>query len=297
MDINQIAQMAGVSRATVSRYLNDGYVSQEKRAAIRRVNVGSPDRIELSQQTWLSICPQGMEEFPWSNGQRDQAGYMPLADQKALITPGQTTLSRDSFHLWDHGFDFYAPQTFVDATGRTILIGWMGIPETPYTSAPNNLTWCHCLTVPRELTAGTDGNILQQPVSELTGLRGKSYELQPDTSLELPEARADVILACTGACKLNLNKAVQIEWCGKNLRLYFSDDATGSGRTERRASIDTVHTLRLLIDNSALELYVNNGEIVFSTRWFPQDSSLSLGLSGAATATVWEMGDGMKATY
>ena len=37
MDINQIASMAGVSRATVSRYLNDGYVSQEKRAAIRRV--------------------------------------------------------------------------------------------------------------------------------------------------------------------------------------------------------------------------------------------------------------------
>ena len=37
MDINQIAQMAGVSRATVSRYFNDGYVSQEKRAAIARV--------------------------------------------------------------------------------------------------------------------------------------------------------------------------------------------------------------------------------------------------------------------
>lgn len=37
MDINQIAQMAGVSRATVSRYFNDGYVSQEKRAAIKRV--------------------------------------------------------------------------------------------------------------------------------------------------------------------------------------------------------------------------------------------------------------------
>lgn len=37
MDINQIAQMAGVSRATVSRYFNDGYVSQEKRASIKRV--------------------------------------------------------------------------------------------------------------------------------------------------------------------------------------------------------------------------------------------------------------------
>ncbi|MCH3943892.1 MAG: LacI family transcriptional regulator [Atopobiaceae bacterium] len=37
MNINEIARMAGVSRATVSRYLNDGYVSEEKRAAIRKV--------------------------------------------------------------------------------------------------------------------------------------------------------------------------------------------------------------------------------------------------------------------
>ncbi|MBR2682257.1 MAG: LacI family DNA-binding transcriptional regulator, partial [Atopobiaceae bacterium] len=29
MDINEIARLAGVSRATVSRYLNNGYVSQE----------------------------------------------------------------------------------------------------------------------------------------------------------------------------------------------------------------------------------------------------------------------------
>lgn len=37
MTINEIAQMAGVSRATVSRYLNDGYVSEEKRIRIREV--------------------------------------------------------------------------------------------------------------------------------------------------------------------------------------------------------------------------------------------------------------------
>lgn len=37
MDINEIARLAGVSRATVSRYLNDGYVSQEKRQLISRV--------------------------------------------------------------------------------------------------------------------------------------------------------------------------------------------------------------------------------------------------------------------
>lgn len=37
MTINEIAKMAGVSRATVSRYLNDGYVSAEKREKIREV--------------------------------------------------------------------------------------------------------------------------------------------------------------------------------------------------------------------------------------------------------------------
>lgn len=37
MNINEIAKLAGVSRATVSRYLNDGYVSAEKKEKIRRV--------------------------------------------------------------------------------------------------------------------------------------------------------------------------------------------------------------------------------------------------------------------
>ena len=37
MNINEIACRAGVSRATVSRYLNNGYVSQEKRELIGRI--------------------------------------------------------------------------------------------------------------------------------------------------------------------------------------------------------------------------------------------------------------------
>lgn len=37
MNINEIAKLAGVSRATVSRYLNDGYVSEEKKEIIRQV--------------------------------------------------------------------------------------------------------------------------------------------------------------------------------------------------------------------------------------------------------------------
>lgn len=37
MNINEIASLAGVSRATVSRFLNNGYVSEEKKERIRKV--------------------------------------------------------------------------------------------------------------------------------------------------------------------------------------------------------------------------------------------------------------------
>lgn len=37
MNINEIAELAGVSRATVSRYLNHGYISQEKRERVKKV--------------------------------------------------------------------------------------------------------------------------------------------------------------------------------------------------------------------------------------------------------------------
>ena len=37
MNINEIAKLAGVSRATVSRFLNDGYVSEDKKEKTRKV--------------------------------------------------------------------------------------------------------------------------------------------------------------------------------------------------------------------------------------------------------------------
>ena len=62
-------------------------------------------------------------------------------------------------------FDFYAPQEFTAEDGRHILIGWMGMPDEPtYGNDPTvAYGWQHCMTVPRELTAGDDGVVLQQP--------------------------------------------------------------------------------------------------------------------------------------
>lgn len=54
MNINEIAKLAGVSRATVSRYLNQGYVSSEKKERIRQVIEKTGYRPLSSAQTLRS---------------------------------------------------------------------------------------------------------------------------------------------------------------------------------------------------------------------------------------------------
>lgn len=51
MNIAQIAEMAGVSKAAVSRYFNNGYISDEKREAIRKVVEETGYRPSLHAQT------------------------------------------------------------------------------------------------------------------------------------------------------------------------------------------------------------------------------------------------------
>ena len=79
-----------------------------------------PDLFELSGEKILSVSPQGLkcEEYRFQNIY--QSGYFVLQNDR---------VSEESFQEWDMGFDFYAPQTFLDKRGRRILIGWMGMPD------------------------------------------------------------------------------------------------------------------------------------------------------------------------
>mgnify|MGYP002968651713 FL=1 len=115
---------------------------------------------------WLSFSPQGLEGGRWDRGNVYAAGYMPVSGD---ITGGKDAYELGEFRLWDAGFDFYAPQEFTSEDGRHILIGWMGMPDEPtYGNAPTVACgWQHCMTVPRELTAGAGGVVLQQPAREI----------------------------------------------------------------------------------------------------------------------------------
>lgn len=263
-----------------------------------------PDYIMLDTRNYFSFCSQGMEHFSCSNGMHDVSGYIPL--DAGVTAAHADTLNAKHFHLWDYGFDFYAPQTFIDDQGRVLLIGWMGVPEAPYSSAPDNLSWCHCLTVPRTLTQGPGGVIAQLPVSELEDLHGAKRLLSSDAKpVTLRQHRADIEIEGITEGRLSLDGGAAILIVTDNV-LYLAFDraeqslgGVGAGRTMRSAQLtERMHNLRILIDSSSIEAFADDGTVVMSTRWFPRSSRMSIAWVGEVqTAVVWTLKDVMDDTY
>ena len=269
-----------------------------------------PFLVQLDDQEFLSVCPQGLSESAGTEPSDDvkasadaskgsrlsdsvnlqenalsepldkwqniwQSGYFPLPEGQKLINV--ETVSTDNFVLWDHGFDFYAPQTFVDDSGRTILIGWMGIIDPTYHSYPEGIGFCHNLTLPRELSLSGDGVILQHPVKELDAKRRECVEFAADTVVKIDRLSADIeITDISGDGTLTLNDALELSYSKDIFALQFIDEDTAAGRTQRSIRLKELSELRLIIDGSTVEIYLNDGRVVFSTRWFPASERLTL---------------------
>ena len=278
-----------------------------------------PFLVQLDDQEFLSVCPQGLSEgastepsagtessIGASKGSRLsnsanlqentssepldkwqniwQSGYFPLPEGQKLINV--ETVSTDNFVLWDHGFDFYAPQTFVDNSGRTILIGWMGIIDPTYHSYPEGIRFCHNLTLPRELSLSGDGVILQRPVKELDAIRRECAEFSADDFVEIDQLSADIeISGISGDGMLTLNDALVLSYSKGIFSLQFIDEDTAAGRTQRSIELNQLFDLRVIVDGSTVEIYLNDGRVVFSTRWFPASERLTLNSTFVASGS------------
>lgn len=226
-----------------------------------------PDVFALDAHRYLSVSPQGLphQELYYQNVY--QSGYF-FYDKELT-----------SFTEWDMGFDFYAPQTFEAPDGRRILIGWMGIGDIPYFNPTTALGFQHCLTLPREITRDTDGLLRQNPIRELQTLRKEHSVLQDGSStlLALPfELTADIGQNFT----LTLNDACELSWQHDLFRMAFTEESIGGGRTVRTAALPDCTNLRLIADKSSIELYLNDGRKVFSSRIYPDSDTMKVTLQG-----------------
>lgn len=244
-----------------------------------------PDYFELEGHKVLSVSPQGLkrEEYRYQNIY--QSGY---------FLPGEyeDDLSAESFREWDMGFDFYAPQTFEDGKGRRILIGWMGMPDAgdEYTNPTVSEGWQHCLTLPRVLRK--QGNIIcQSPVEELLSLRRESREITGDMGQVYTEAPFDMELksAEDGPVNIQIGEDLSLEYREGSFVFCLSSQA-GSGRKIRKARIGRLRDVRILVDTTAVEVYLNEGETVFSSRYYPKGMEQTVKLTGEGlTGRLWKL--------
>lgn len=254
----------------------------------------------------ISFCPQGMdaEEFRYQNIY--QSGYCLLSDE--LITAAKDGLDdemhvqnsilnenirRDHFHEWDMGFDFYAPQVFEAPDGRRLIIGWAGVPDAPYTNETTVKNgWQHCMTMIRELEL-KNGRIYQTPAHEYDKLHEK------EMACDVSEGKFTVFSSAWDLTvefdkkaehrEIHFFEDLSVEENEDGVSLIFHND-TGEGRDRRNIKNIRLENLRILFDESIMEIYINNGEEVMTTRYYPRERLFTkVNLAGAKSAKAFSM--------
>lgn len=238
-----------------------------------------PDLYTIDGQTILAVSPQGVGREGNRFQNKYTCGYFPVSGDFR----GEYALG--PFAEADLGFDYYAPQSFLAPDGRRIVLGWMAMPDADYDN-PTDYGWQHAMTVPRELHWNGSA-VTAQPIRELDRLRTNRRKISLSSKTELSR-RADVVIRNTGdTFRAALGKDARIEFREGLLTLTIGEKA-GRGRAIRRAETGRLNALRILVDSSSLELFINGGEQIMSARFYPTGDSL-LTMEGTGTAEVYHM--------
>ncbi|MGL4374139.1 MAG: glycoside hydrolase family 32 protein [Turicibacter sp.] len=265
-----------------------------------------PDYFTLNNKGILVFSPQGMEPVGDSYQNIFQSGYL-VGD---LIDFNTGSFSHGDFLELDRGFEFYAPQSMEDEAGRRLLVGWMGLPDVETATENNN--WAHCLTVIRELTLHDD-KLIQKPIKELEKLRKSARSASTylnGEEINLPEFNGQVYeLMCEFTEFTGQQLGIKLRKSDTEETVFYYDlndkklvlDRSLSGvicgkefGTVRKCDFDAkTLKLQIFVDVSSIEIFVNDGLEVFTTRIFTQEESTNISFfaDGCATlnAQMWSL--------
>lgn len=257
-----------------------------------------PDLFPLGDKHILVFCPQGMEAEGSHYNNVYQSGYV-----IGQFDPEHYEFHHGAFHELDRGFEFYAPQTTEDEFGRRILVGWMGIPDQNEEYHPTIYhRWIHNLTLPRELKF-ENGKIYQMPIEEMKTLRGGevcSLDITASSvAKEIPKS-SEVLISVEAyegsSVSVDLYRFANIHYDKNSSKLTLERKSLVDGSIETRSCVleNPLKEMRLFLDQSTIELFVNGGEEVFTSRMFPDlaEKNVRFETLGDAKLNIysWEMG-------
>lgn len=246
-----------------------------------------PDLFELDGELILVCCPQGVPADGWRYRNPHQCVWFPIeADWEA---PSFKIVGKGMPPMVDAGFDFYAPQSFEDAAGRRLMIGWSGCPDATAENPTVARGWQCALTVPRELSM-RDGKLCQQPAHEIERMRGDCVRTTGGETVEEPGRLFDLVVSCEGAkmVELEIRKGVFVRYADGMLTLDMGDE--GYGRDQRSIELGELRDLRVLSDTTMVEIFANGGEAALTSRTYSSAvPAMALHAEGAASMDFYRL--------
>ncbi len=171
----------------------------------------------------------------------------------------------------DYGHDFYAPQTYFE-NNKLLVIGWMGAVGVQYPT--DQYSWHSMLTIPRELSVEGD-NLIQKPYIGFTMNALSETETIFDDNLEVKKSIH---------LKFELDDILEIKISndqGENVVISFSEKEIMLDRDCGSEIVDWDYenprfakrklkeqTVEIFIDSSSIELFADNYQTVFTSRFF-----------------------------
>ncbi len=206
------------------------------------------------------------------------------------------------YRFLDYGFDFYAAQfaANVPYEDKAVMVSWIGLPDNHYPTAEEDADYEGSMTLVRELTL-EDGTLKIRPVEGIESLR---EEALPDEGL-LPKAGELRITPEAGDFSLNLftdgrgSRGFSFTYDAKTKTCLF--DKTGLSKRFNETVFETLEmpldkelsSLRIFIDSSSVEFFVNDGEKTFSAHVYPEKEETHYELSGGSIR-IWSYKDSVR---
>jgi fructan beta-fructosidase len=263
-----------------------------------------PLKTKEGEEKWVLIQNIGRGSV---NGGSGAQYFIGKFDGKKFINDNET-----SKVLWlDYGADNYAGVTWFGAPdNRRIFIGWMSNWDDYATTVPAT-TWRSATTIPRELSLAETAEglrLIQKPVAELTRLRKEKVEVTPRSytdslTIESPFVQKELILhfdllhstsTTIGFVISNSLHERVIVGYNKTTQEFFVD-RTASGKTSFSTKFARRHvaplpaenmlTVHAYIDNTSIEVFVDDGKRVMTDLFFPNEDYKSLTLFGSQGKT------------
>lgn len=213
-------------------------------------------------------------------------------------------------NLVDHGMSFYAPQSFTDAQGRRIMIGWC--QEQGGEQLNRAIGWSGVMTLPRVLKLDDAGQLTYTVAPEVTALEsdtlvhGRRLNRTQSQTLMSHVSGDSLVIHATMSQVANIEFVVRYDpISGERTTIHWDSDTNvlicdmsqsslnqNCSREIYRAALNdkdrAALKLSIYVDRSIIEIYAGD-YTVCSLRVYPTHTANRYYIQGADTLTVDEL--------